>query len=77
MVDPSLPRNIWLRGKVLETRLARDGQVRSAKVLTTHGILERPVSKLAVLDVASQEKFAEEDTSCQIAGDNVATTSKN
>lgn len=54
IVDPSLPRNIWLRGKVLETRLAGDGQVRSATVLTQRGILERPVTKLAILDVAPQ-----------------------
>lgn len=52
VVDPESPRNVWLRGKILETKTATDGQVRSAKVLTTRGILERPAVKLAKLDVA-------------------------
>lgn len=32
--------------------MARDGQVRSAKILTWNGILKRLVAKLAILDVA-------------------------
>lgn len=52
VVDPSSPRNVWPRGKVLETRVADDGQVRSAKIMTSCGVLDRPVAKLAVLDVA-------------------------
>ena len=68
IVDPSLPRNVWLRGKILETRLAADGQVRSAKVQTQHGILERPVAKLAILDVAPQLESDGEEASCHSAG---------
>lgn len=68
IVDPSLPRNVWLRGKVLETRLAEDGQVRSAKVLTQCGILERPAAKLAILEVAPQQKSDGEEASCHTAG---------
>ena len=30
VVDPFHPRNVWLRGKVIETKVAGDGQVRSA-----------------------------------------------
>lgn len=52
VVDPSNPRNVWPRGKVVETKVADDGQVRSAKVITKSGVLERPVAKLAILDVA-------------------------
>ncbi|XP_073815948.1 uncharacterized protein [Musca autumnalis] len=68
IVDPFFPRNVWPRGKVLETRLAKDGQVRSAKVLTATGILERPVAKLAVLDVASQKSYAGDDSPCHTGG---------
>ncbi|XP_075163025.1 uncharacterized protein LOC142235646 [Haematobia irritans] len=52
VVDPSSPRNVWLRGKVVETSIAKDGQVRSAKILTSNGVLVRPAARLAVLDVA-------------------------
>ena len=68
IVDPSLPRNVWLRGRVLETRLAKDGQVRSAKVLTQHGVLERPAAKLAILEVAHQKESDCEEASCHTAG---------
>ncbi|XP_059221875.1 uncharacterized protein LOC131996320 [Stomoxys calcitrans] len=68
IVDPSLPRNVWLRGKVLETRLARDGQVRSAKVLTKHGILDRPAAKLAVLEVELQRESGGEESSGHTGG---------
>lgn len=76
IVDPSLPRNVWQRGKVLETRLASDGQVRSAKVLTQHGILDRPVVKLAILDVAPQRESGDEQTSCHTAGGMLALSPK-
>ncbi|XP_055923707.1 uncharacterized protein LOC129954075 [Eupeodes corollae] len=56
VVDPKCPRNVWPRGKIVEVRTAKDGQVRSAKVLTTHGILERPSTKIAILDVAARKE---------------------
>lgn len=68
IVDPSLPRNVWLRGRVLETRLASDGQVRSAKILTKRGMMERPATKLAVLDVASRNESDSEKVSSHTAG---------
>ncbi|XP_075157943.1 uncharacterized protein LOC142231210 [Haematobia irritans] len=68
IVDSSLPRNVWLRGRVLETRLARDGQVRSAKVQTQRGIMERPATKLAILDVALEKESGSEKVSSHTAG---------
>ncbi|XP_075163374.1 uncharacterized protein LOC142236009 [Haematobia irritans] len=68
VVDPSLPRNVWIRGKVVETRLAKDGQVRSAKIITSNGIMERPVNKLAILDVSSEKKSDNERMLCHTAG---------
>lgn len=52
VIDPSSPRNVWPRGKIIEIFKASDGQVRKAKLMTTCGVLERPAAKLAVLDVA-------------------------
>ncbi|XP_075150403.1 uncharacterized protein LOC142224509 [Haematobia irritans] len=52
VIDPSNPRNVWPRGKVSEVSVADDGQVRSARVITNCGIIHRPVSRLALLDVA-------------------------
>ncbi|XP_075161353.1 uncharacterized protein LOC142234153 [Haematobia irritans] len=54
IVDENLPRNSWLKGIVLETIVARDGQVRRATVRTVNGILQRPASKLEILDVGTR-----------------------
>ncbi|XP_055589277.1 uncharacterized protein LOC129741562 [Uranotaenia lowii] len=44
-------RNCWLRGRVLEVIEAKDGRRRQAIIQTTHGVLKRPVAKLARLDM--------------------------
>ncbi|XP_036340607.1 uncharacterized protein LOC118749962 [Rhagoletis pomonella] len=49
--DGNLPRSEWRKGIVISTVKARDGHVRLADVKTENGVLQRPVSKLAVLDV--------------------------
>ncbi|XP_075167473.1 uncharacterized protein LOC142239564 [Haematobia irritans] len=54
IVDPELPRNRWPKGIVINTVVAHDGQVRRAVVKTKQNTLERPVSKLAVLDVTGK-----------------------
>lgn len=51
VVDPKLPRNCWPKGRIICTHPGRDGKPRSATVRTANGIYERPVAKLAVLDV--------------------------
>ncbi|XP_062713668.1 uncharacterized protein LOC134290526 [Aedes albopictus] len=56
IVDPKLPRNCWPRGRIICTHPGRDGQPRSATVRTATGIYERPVAKLAVLDVRRVQK---------------------
>lgn len=45
-------RNGWTRGRILEVIRGRDGRTRQATVQTSSGVLRRPVSKLALLDVA-------------------------
>lgn len=49
--DENESRGEWKRGIVVRTFSATDGQVRSAEVKAKSGILKRPASKLAVLDV--------------------------
>ncbi|XP_037931374.1 uncharacterized protein LOC119666163 [Teleopsis dalmanni] len=51
IVDETAKRNTWVKGIVIETTVAKDGQVRRAKVKTTKGFLERPAVKLAILDI--------------------------
>ncbi|XP_059218365.1 uncharacterized protein LOC131994991 isoform X1 [Stomoxys calcitrans] len=49
--DVEAPRSHWKRGRVIELHKGKDGVARSADVRTSTGILRRPLSKLAVLDV--------------------------
>ncbi|XP_062714710.1 uncharacterized protein LOC134291225 [Aedes albopictus] len=49
-------RNGWIRGRILEAVKGRDGRIRQVSVQTSNGVLRRPVSKLAVLDVAGSSK---------------------
>lgn len=56
IVDPKLPRNCWPKGRVICTHPGRDSQPRSATVRTATGMYERPVAKLAVLDVRRVEE---------------------
>ncbi|XP_065076509.1 uncharacterized protein LOC135700047 [Ochlerotatus camptorhynchus] len=51
IADPKMPRNCWPKGRIICTQPGRDGQPRSATVRTLTGIYERPVAKIAVLDV--------------------------
>ncbi|XP_070138612.1 uncharacterized protein [Drosophila bipectinata] len=51
VVDELLPRNLWLKGRVTDAMIANDGQVRRVTIKTQHGAIERPATKVAVLDV--------------------------
>ncbi|XP_053686825.1 uncharacterized protein LOC128736374 [Sabethes cyaneus] len=59
IVDCNLPRNYWPRGRVVNAVLAKDGQVRRVTVQTARGLLERPATKVAVLDVGATEDHIE------------------
>lgn len=50
IVDQNM-RNSWERGRVIDTVKGADGQTRRATVQTTKGVITRPVTKLALLDV--------------------------
>ena len=49
--DPAVSRRDWKRGRVIKVFPGSDGVIRRADVQTSSGILRRPVSKLAVLDL--------------------------
>ncbi|XP_062555750.1 uncharacterized protein LOC134220664 [Armigeres subalbatus] len=56
IAGPRSPRNCWPKGRVISTTPSRDGQTRSATVKTISGVYERPVAKLAILDVQRVEQ---------------------
>lgn len=45
------PPGKWLKGRVIETTVAKNGQVRQAVVQTIRGRFKRPAVKIAVLDI--------------------------
>lgn len=53
IIDPNLPRNTWIRGKVTAEYPGPDNVVRTVDVATKGGTLRRPVKKLVVLPVQS------------------------
>lgn len=60
IVDSNLPRNCWPKGRVIATHPSKDGRIRSATVRTASGVYDRPVSKLAILDVRCGEEQADQ-----------------
>ncbi|XP_062701620.1 uncharacterized protein LOC109433489 [Aedes albopictus] len=54
-------RNGWLRGRIVEVVRGKDDQVRRATVKTSKGIISRPATKLALLDVRGPAEEAEAD----------------
>lgn len=54
--DANQSRNEWRRGRVSTLFPGPDGRVRNVEVTTTAGVLRRPVSKLAVLDVSKNDE---------------------
>ena len=54
LVDEQSPRNRWPMGRVVDVFTGRDGLVRSASVKTQSNTLKRPVTKLCLLEGATQ-----------------------
>ncbi|XP_058816793.1 uncharacterized protein LOC131680088 [Topomyia yanbarensis] len=54
-------RKCWVRGLVMEVFKGSDGRIRQAMVKTSNGVLKRPISKLAVLEVQERKSGAKEE----------------
>ncbi|XP_049300487.1 uncharacterized protein LOC125774271 [Anopheles funestus] len=54
IIDGNLPRSCYPKGRVIAIVQAKDGQVRRATVQTNSGTIERPATKIAVLDVKTR-----------------------
>lgn len=52
--DEDSVRNSWLKGRVVQVNVGKDGQSRSAVVQTKNGLMTRPAVKLAKLDVKGE-----------------------
>lgn len=48
-------RKSWIRGIVMQVFKGKDGRIRQALVRTTRGLLKRPVTKLAVLEIQNRK----------------------
>ncbi|XP_071944630.1 uncharacterized protein [Antedon mediterranea] len=59
VVDNSLPRNSWLRGRIVESKKDKSGLIRSCTVKTQFSTLNRPIAKLCLLVKATEESGAE------------------
>ncbi|XP_037816930.1 uncharacterized protein LOC119607192 [Lucilia sericata] len=53
--DRDLPRNQWLKGRIVKVFPAKDGTIRFAEIKTSKGIIRRPASKLAILTLGNGE----------------------
>ncbi|XP_049314466.1 uncharacterized protein LOC125778895 [Bactrocera dorsalis] len=51
IVDENMKRNTWTKGIVMDVIKGSDGQIRSAVIKTSNGLITRPVVKLARLDL--------------------------
>ncbi|XP_062703662.1 uncharacterized protein LOC134286107 [Aedes albopictus] len=68
MIANEKERNSWTRGRIRQVYPGRDGRVRRVDVQTTAGIQQRPVSKIAVLNVAEEVGIAEGSGSNTVGG---------
>ncbi|XP_055910918.1 uncharacterized protein LOC129945285 [Eupeodes corollae] len=71
IIDENNAKNEWPKGRVLELNTSRDGKIRSVVIQTKSGVYVRPVSKLAVLDVADSTVSGKPDQLSILPGGNV------
>lgn len=62
-------RNGWTRGKILDVKTGKDGQVRKATVLTSNGVQTRAAVNLALLDVGQTSEYKSGDLGATREGD--------
>ena len=68
IVDANLPRNMWIRGRVIATYPGPDNVVRTVDIKTKGGVLRRPVKKLVVLPLSTEDVPAPGNNATQSHG---------
>ena len=58
IVDETAPRNSWLSGRVVEAEKDRRGHVRKVRIRTKTGFLDRPITKICLLQEAEDSDGA-------------------
>ncbi|KAL9965607.1 hypothetical protein ACROYT_G029432 [Oculina patagonica] len=61
--EDNVSRGKWKLGKVAETFPGKDGKVRTVKVLTEKGMINRPVQRLHLLEAHRDSVFSERNSS--------------
>ena len=56
LTDSSMPRNMWLMGKVVKIVPDKKGLVRRVQVRTKSSVLERLINKLVILETDSVDE---------------------
>ena len=51
-----MARNRWPLGRVVEVFTGQDGGVRSARIKRADGVFHRPITKICLLEEASDDK---------------------
>ena len=56
IAEDNMVRNRWRLGRVVEVFTGQDGGVRSARIKTANGVFHRPITKICLLEEASDDK---------------------
>ncbi|KAK7938715.1 hypothetical protein WMY93_002041 [Mugilogobius chulae] len=55
LVDDMAPRNSWITARILDTVLDKNGLVRTVRIKTKTSILDRPITKVCLLQEAEEQ----------------------
>ncbi|XP_055600813.1 uncharacterized protein LOC129749764 [Uranotaenia lowii] len=76
IIDPNLPRNCWPKGRIIATNISPDGRRRWATIQTSTGVYNRPVAKLAILDIGLNNSRKVSSKGVTLSGTNSNNSNK-